>query len=141
MLNHALEDGHVERNPAIRVLKRSRSEEGKQQEKASFLTREELGHLLRTCQEHFPAYYPLVSLLARTGVRLGEALGLQWGDLDFHNRFIEVRRTFSNGRVSTPKSGKGRRVDMSQQLTETLKVLLVERKRETLRRGWGEVPE
>src|SRR5262245_35834913 len=29
---------------------------------------------------------------------------------------------------------------MSQQLTETLKALLLQRKKETLRKGWGEVP-
>ena len=29
---------------------------------------------------------------------------------------------------------------MSQQLTDTLKALLLERKKETLRKGWGEVP-
>jgi hypothetical protein len=29
---------------------------------------------------------------------------------------------------------------MSQQLTETLKALLLERKKETLRSGWGELP-
>ena len=29
---------------------------------------------------------------------------------------------------------------MSRQLTETLKALLLERKRETLKNGWGEVP-
>jgi integrase len=29
---------------------------------------------------------------------------------------------------------------MSRQLTETLKALLVERKKETLRQGWGEIP-
>jgi integrase len=104
------------------------------------LTREELGDVLRTCKEHFPASYPFVSLLARTGLRLGEAIALQWGDIDFHGRFIEVKRTLSDGKVTTPKSGKGRRVDMSQQLTDTLKTLLTDRKKETLRRGWGEVP-
>ncbi|MGE0685011.1 MAG: site-specific integrase [Candidatus Binatia bacterium] len=30
--------------------------------------------------------------------------------------------------------------DLSQQLTETLKTLLLERKKETLRQGWGDVP-
>jgi integrase len=73
-------------------------------------------------------------------VRFGEAIGLQWGDIDFQGRFIEVRRTLSHHRLSTPKSRKGRRVDMSLQLTETLKDVLVERKKETLRKGWGEVP-
>jgi integrase len=71
--------------------------------------------------------------------RIGKACALQWGDLDVLNRFIEVRRTYSNGRIEeAPKSSKSRRVDMSQQLTEALKALLLERKRETLRKGWGE---
>jgi len=43
-------------------------------------------------------------------------------------------------RLTTPKNGKTRRVDMSQQLTETLRALHLERKKETLRKGWGEVP-
>jgi integrase len=140
MFNHAIEDGHLDHNPAMRILRRSRAEEGEQKEKATFLTREELGLLLRVGQEHFPAAYPFISLLARTGVRFGEAIALQWSNIDFANRFIEIRRTWSNGRFSTPKPNKFRRVDMSTQLTETLKSLLVERKKETLRKGWGEVP-
>lgn len=40
----------------------------------------ELGLLLRMCQEHFPTSYPFVALLARTGLRLGEAVELQRGD-------------------------------------------------------------
>jgi integrase len=73
-------------------------------------------------------------------MRIGEALGLQWGDIDFAGRFAEVQRTFTCGRVTTPKGNKKRRVDLSLQLTETLQTLLVERKKETLRRGWREVP-
>jgi integrase len=55
---------------------------------------------------------------------------------------MEIRRTFcqKSRQVQTPKNGKTRRVDMSQQLTETLKTLLVERKKETLQKGWGAVP-
>jgi integrase len=140
MFNHAIEDGHATINPALRILKRSRTEEGEPQRKASFLTKEELGLLLRTCQEYFPDYYPFVSLLARTGLRLGEAIALQWDDIDFHGRFIEVKHTWGYGRLTVPKSGKGRRVDMSTQLTETLRALLLERKKETLRNGRGEVP-
>ena len=97
--------------------------------------------MLPTCQERFRAAYPFVSLLARTGLRLGEAIALQWGDLDFHSRFIEVRHTWSGGKLTSSKSGKTRRVDMSRQLTDTLKALLLERKKETLRKDWGEMPE
>jgi site-specific recombinase XerD len=60
--NHAIEDGHADRNPCLRFLPRSRKE-GDQKQKVSFLTKEECGLLLRTGQEHFPSVYPFVSLL------------------------------------------------------------------------------
>jgi integrase len=137
MFNHAIEDGHVTANPCTNILRGARKEE---QQPADFLTREELGHLLRTCQEHFPAAYPFISCLTRTGLRIGEAIALHWDDIDWHGRFIHVRATLSRYGLTTPKSGKSRRVDMSQQLADTLKTLLVERKKDTLRKGWGEVP-
>jgi integrase len=125
----------VSAHHCICALRKARKEGSVHQQHASALRREELGLLLRTCQEHFPVFYPFVSLLARTGLRLGEAIGLQWGEIDVQGRFIEVRRTLSDRRVTTPKSGKSRRVDMSQQLTETFRTLLLERKKETLRKG------
>jgi integrase len=140
MFNHAMEDGHLERNPCLRIMRVTREEKGKQQQNIDFLTREELTLLLATCKDHFPLSYPFALLLARTGVRIGEAVALQWGDLDFHGRFIAVQRNWVDGHLTTPKSGKGRRVDMSLHLTETLKALSVERKKETLKKGWGEVP-
>jgi integrase len=66
---------------------------------------------------------------------MGELFGLQWGDLDFNSRFVEVRRNITRGRVETPKSGQLRRVDMSQQLAGVLKELLRKRKEEYLRKG------
>ncbi len=57
----------------------------------------------------------------RTGLRLGEILGLQWGDLDFHVKFIDVRRQFTKGRLDLTKSGKIRRVDLSDQLCEAFR--------------------
>ena len=66
---------------------------------------------------------------------------MQPGDLDFNGGFIEVQRAFSRGRLTTPKSGKGRRVDMSNGLAETLKQHLVNRKKEALKKGWGEPSE
>ena len=79
MLGHAMEDGHVTANPALRIFRNSRNDSTEHTHVADFYTREELGLLLRTCQEHYPAHYPFMSLLAKTGLRLGEAIGLQWG--------------------------------------------------------------
>jgi integrase len=140
MFNHAIEDGHLERNPCLRIMRTTRKEKGEQQEKIDVLTREEVALLLETCRHHFPASYPFVLCLVRTGMRIGEAVALQWGDIDFHSRFAEVRRNYVDGTLTTPKSGKGRRVDLSVHLTDTLKALLLERKKETLQKGWGEVP-
>jgi len=138
VLNRAIEDGLITTNPALRIFSRSRLE--KEKKRVDFLTREELSHLLDVCRRHFPKHYPFVLLLARTGLRLGEAVALQWEDIDFHSRFLEVQRNYVDGRIYTPKSGKGRRVDMSLQLTQTLKELLARWKEETLKKGWKEMP-
>jgi integrase len=141
MFNHAIEDGHFTVvNPALRVLRRNRVEDGARREKADYLTREEVTQLLATCREHFPVWEPFVLCLVRTGVRIGEGVALQWLDIDFNARFAKIERNLVDGKLTTPKSGKARRVDLSAQLTETLRALLVERKKETLRRGWGEMP-
>jgi integrase len=57
-------------------------------------------------------------------MRIGEALELRWVDIDFNSRFIMVLHGFSIGKIETPKNGKSRRVDMSQQLiTDTRREL------------------
>jgi integrase len=141
MFNHAVEDGHVPVNPALRILRRSRDEEGKRREKIAFLSRDELVKLLDACQKFFPAFFAFVLCLARTGMRVGEAVALQRGDIDFNGRFADVRRAINDGKVSTPKSGKSRLVDLSAQLTKALKAHLTSQKAETLKKGWKEVPE
>src|SRR5262249_24781499 len=129
MFSHAIEDGCLERNPCVRILRTPRKEKGEQQGKIDFLTREELTLLLNICREHFPAHYPFVLLLARTGLRIGEAVALQWSALDLHGRFIEVKRNWVKGKLTTPKSSRHRRVDMSRMQAETLTSLQVERKK------------
>jgi len=74
-------------------------------------------------------------------MRLGELLGLQWGDIDWQSKFIHVQRSYKNLRISPTKTGKNRRVDMSDQLAETLFDLYTNRKEEVLMAGQGEVVE
>jgi hypothetical protein len=75
MFNHALDDGHLMVNPTVRVLRRTRVEDGEQKPKTTFLTHEEVALLLQTCREHFSDQYPLILLLTRTG------LSEDWGGL------------------------------------------------------------
>ena len=74
-------------------------------------------------------------------MRIGEAVALQWDDIDLKGRFIEVRRSILRNRVSTPKSGKSRKVDMTPQLTESLRRHIVECKKKGLTLGLGEAHE
>lgn len=71
---------------------------------------------LDTAKLHHPRHHPIFAAALYTGMRQGELIGLQWGDIDWNGKFIEVRRAIWQGTVSTPKSGKGRRVDMADTL-------------------------
>lgn len=73
-------------------------------------------------------------------MRLDEALTLQWGDIDFNERFITIQCNIVNGKIIRPKSDKSRRLDMSKQLSHTLEKLGHQRKFETIKKGWGQVP-
>jgi integrase len=139
VLNLAVDDEILSSNPAHRlgkVVKTKNIRDG-----IDPLSRDELSLLLRTFREEFPKDYPLALTLARTGMRYGEALALQWGDIDFHNRLIRIQRNFTKGNILTPKSGKSRSVDMSKQLKSALFEMRHRRKLETVRKGWGKVPE
>ena len=84
-------------------------------------SREQLSRFLAAVQQKVPRFYPLFFFLSRTGLRLGEARGLQWGDLDLERREVRVERAVStDGQVDTPKSGHGRSVDLSLSLREVL---------------------
>jgi integrase len=58
--------------------------------------------------------YPLWFVLATTGMRRGEALGLRWSDVDLDNAQLAVRQTIvevgGQVLVSSPKTARGRRV-------------------------------
>jgi len=153
VLTQAKDDGHIVANPAldlgknfmkkikdaIKSRKVSNGEEGEGEPDP--LTQKELKLLLDTAQEHYLEHYPLFLFLARTGVRAGEALGLQWGDIDFNGRFVHLKRSLSRGAISTLKGKRSRRVDMSLQLAGVLKDHLVECKKKGMILGLGGYPE
>ena len=97
--------------------------------------------LLETIKEIAPHHYPVFLLAISTGMRLGEILGLQTGDLDFNGHFLMVRRALVRKMIVSPKNGKSRRVDMSFQLEAILKKHVTDTKELTLKKGWKEIPE
>ncbi len=74
--------------------------------------------------------------MAMTGVRRGEALGLEWGGLDLNNGVVTIARSRTIYGTATPKTERGRRsIDLD---TETVAVLKTWRKRQLEERMlWG----
>lgn len=54
------------------------------------LSKEELSKLLNAARDY--KHYLIIRLLALTGMRLGEALGLKWQDIDFCEGAVTVKR-------------------------------------------------
>jgi integrase len=139
VLTKAIDDEVITANPTMKLGKVIKRKD----KKASInpLSADELRIFLDTVSEHFPEHYTLFLLLARTGMRIGEALALRWADADFRGRFLEVKQSIVRGEISTPKSGKSRRVDMSLQLTQALKVHRSKCKKKGMALGLGDAPE
>lgn len=74
-----------------------------------------------------PSFVGFIAVCAYAGLRLGEAAGLQVGDVDFLRREIRVRRqvqgqTRATSKVVAPKAGSARTVYIADELVELLSV-------------------
>ena len=139
LLSHAMEDGLILSNPAAKP--------GKFLPKISKrrainpLTREEVAILIAAAKSQAHPQYVLLLCAVRSGLRQGELVALEWGDLNFAGRFIEVRRSHTHGKTTTPKNGESRRVDMSLELSQAFKVLRTERQLQAVANDWKAVPQ
>jgi integrase len=124
VLSQAVEDALLPANPAFRMGRHVRKGDEPRRE-IHPLTRDEAQTFLTTVEKHWPDFYNFFLCALRTGMRLGELLALQWGDVDLTGRFIDVQRNLVSGKVTTPKNSTRRRVDMSAHLAETLEKRLV----------------
>ena len=93
IFNEAIETELVESNPATRLGSFTRTAETPDVKGIS-LIQEEVGQFLEAANDVCPEYYPLFLTALRAGLRRGELVALQWGDVQFGsseddpNRFI-----------------------------------------------------
>jgi integrase len=64
---------------------------------------------------------PMIGVAIRTGMRIGELLALRWCDVDLDNERITVRRAVSRGVIGTPKGGRPRTIELSDQAVALLR--------------------
>lgn len=119
----ALLNDYVSRNPV--VLRKHRLPVN--QKEKDFFTLEEADRFLR-CVD--PEYYPFFLVLWHTGLRVGEAIGLQWQDIDFKEGTLSIKRSIyqkynNTNIVGLPKSRAGMRTIY---ITKTLLNTLMELK-------------
>ena len=62
----------------------------------------------------------IVLLGGEAGLRAGEVLGLEWGDVDFARGFLTVARAEWCKVVASPKGGRSRRVPLTKRLLAAL---------------------
>ena len=115
MLEAAVRWGYLHQNPCSRVRRlRVPPREFR------FYDAEQTRVFLDKSFELEPAFYSLFLTGFRTGMRLGEILGLEWGDLDFTKQQVHVRRSFHRGQTTSPKSNLSRIVPMTASLVAVL---------------------
>jgi integrase len=77
-------------------------------------------------------------VLAKAGLRPGEAFALQLGDVDLQAQTLQVERAVNLGRIKPTKTYDCRTVDLTPELIRELHRHVLRLKEEALRRGWGE---
>jgi integrase len=106
VLDTAVRDGALASNPAAVVPPPEVTAR-----EAPHLTPAQVAELLRAAEG--TRYAPLFALLVHTGLRRGEALALQWSDVDVEKGLLRVRGTLARvqGRllVTEPRTAKSRR--------------------------------
>ena len=119
VMNYAIDEDFIESNPVKGVIRNLQIARNKKNRSEPF-TKDEIDKILQTAKDNYPDQYLYLLCAFRTGMRMGELSGLQWRDIDLHNRRITVQRSFRDGKVSPTKTDKIRYVDMSNQLFKEL---------------------
>jgi integrase len=105
----AVREGLIRSNPSREVdLPHRPTAEDVEDEEVKAMSREELTALLGQFPETWRVFF---WLLAATGLRISEAIALQWRhlDLDASSPHVKVRRGVVRGRLGPPKSRHARR--------------------------------
>jgi len=136
VLDFAIKRGYLQTNPFTLVdtpkPKQAPFELTKDVEE-NFYTREQLNEFLGYLkEENNPKVYTVFRLLAYSGMRKGEALALQWKDIDFTKSEIRINKALAKGKNSklylkTTKTGTTRTIKMDM---ETMKILALWKKQQ-----------
>ena len=120
MLRYALRYRWLSYNPAAEVRKlRAESDQHERPADENILSPSEVRKLLENAGDQ---WRPILLMAVSMGMRQGELLGLQWGDIDWTAKQVHVRRQYNSGRFSDLKTKFSRRkIGLPDELIHELK--------------------
>ena len=100
------------------------------------LSEDQVVLFLQAALKHTPEQYPIFLAALHGGLCSSECGGLQWGDIDWNGKFVEIRRQIVRDKVTTLKTKyRRRRVDLSDELLKTLRALWKQRHEDAIGKG------
>lgn len=127
----AVSDGLIANNPVQGKVKRPKNERNA----VRFISDDEVTRLLDELRSS--RLFEYFRLLALTGMRRGEGLGLDWNSIDFNRKEIHIDWTLSiTGERTRPKSERSRRVlDMTTETEALLKTQKIRQEEDAAKAG------
>jgi integrase len=118
VLDRAVRDGIIVRNPARSVDRDDPLELPYEAPEMRYLRAEEA----RAYLDAWPAWYrPLGEFLIATGARIGEAIALEWRDVDLDAGHVRIGRSAKVGGVGGTKGDRARLVPLDPQVLDVLR--------------------
>jgi len=120
ILTYAVRMRYIDFNPCREVEKPKGSRLHEEEKEMVILKPAEIRRLFSAASTQKAKVLLMTAVM--TGVREGELLGLQWGDIDWFNSQLLIRRTFNHGKFMEPKSKSSKRkIDLAPELIHELK--------------------
>lgn len=121
IFSRAVEQGFIDRTPCERVILPKVTGE-----KKPFLTDKQAKEILKMTEDYSSQFNVIIRLLLYTGLRSGEALGLEWSDIDFQYHTLRVEHSLADvgGKhfLQAPKTANSKRyIAMSPEVENMLK--------------------
>ena len=110
VLDYSIALGLLKDNPMRKITMPKRKEIVDGEKVENYYNKEELQHFLDCIKsDGFTRWHALFRLLAFSGMRKGEALALEWKDIDFNQSTVTVNKTLARGEnnkliIQSPKT-------------------------------------
>lgn len=129
LFDYAETGGAIPFNPVSKKIRpKASKDEDTEPESENAMSASELNYVLDCVQKEPLKWQAYINLVADTGLRRGEACGIQWEDVDFDRKEVRIVRNaqYSKSKgvyVTTIKNKQKRTVDIGDQTVELLKRL------------------